>query len=195
MNFHELEQPASFGARHQHTPLRRVLPTALAMLAVIAWMALAPKALAQSATATTTTPSVKLPASATLDQCVTSTEQTERSATFAGEMTAIKGATKMEMRVDVLEKMPRELVFHALVAPGLGVWRIAAAGVSTYKYLKEITNLAAPASYRAVVRFRWLNAKSHLVKSIELRTPRCAQPVTPGGGRKALEEPQPPTGV
>jgi hypothetical protein len=117
--------------------------------------------------------------SATLEQCVTSTEQAERAATFAGEMASLSGSSKMEMRIDVLERMPREMAFHMVSAPGLGVWRTAAPGVKSYRYLKEVTNLAAPAFYRAVVRFRWFNSKGRLIKAAELRTPRCAQPVTP----------------
>jgi hypothetical protein len=71
------------------------------------------------------------------------------------------------------------------------VWRTAASGVNTYKYLKEVTNLTAPASYRAVVRFRWLNPKGRLVKAMELRTPRCVQPLVPAPGPTPSEEPAP----
>lgn len=117
--------------------------------------------------------------SATLEQCVTSEEQAERAATFAGEMASIPGSSKMEMRIDVLERTPREMAFHMVSAPGLGVWRTAAPGVKSYRYLKEVTNLAAPAFYRAVVRYRWFNGKGRLLKTAELRTPRCAQPLTP----------------
>jgi hypothetical protein len=124
-------------------------------------------------------PSTKPPASATLAECVTSSEQTERSATFEGEMSAIPGSAKLEMRVDVLERTPRELTFHAIAAPGLGAWRAAAPGVKVYKYLKQVTNLAAPAAYRAAIRFRWLNSHGRLVKSMELHTPKCFQPLHP----------------
>ncbi len=86
----------------------------------------------------------------------------------------------MEMRIEVLERRPAKLLFHAVIAPGLGVWRTAAPGVKTYRYLKEVTNLGAPAAYRAAVRFRWLNAKGKLIKSLEMRTPRCLQPAAPG---------------
>ena len=83
----------------------------------------------------------------------------------------------MEMRIEVLERAPREPAFRAVSAPGLGVWRTAAPGVKNYKYLKEVTNLSAPAYYRGAVRFRWLNAKGKLIKSLELRTDRCLQTV------------------
>jgi hypothetical protein len=61
------------------------------------------------------------------------------------------------------------------------VWRSSAPGVKVYKYLKQVTNLSAPAFYRAAVRFRWLNAKGRLIFATELHTPRCEQPapVTP----------------
>jgi hypothetical protein len=118
-------------------------------------------------------------ASATLEQCVTAVNQTERSATFAGEMTAIGGSARMEMRIDVLERTPEQLHFHTVSAPGLGIWRNASQGVKTYRYLKQVTNLSAPAFYRAAVRFRWLNARGRLMKAVELRTARCQQPAAP----------------
>jgi hypothetical protein len=162
---------------------------------VVVWLILAPRALSASGSDTGSAGSttVKPTASATLEGCVTAAEPEARSVTFAGEMATIPGSSKMEMRVDVLERMPRELVFHSVTAPGLGVWRISAPGVKTYKYLKEITNLAAPASYRAVVRFRWLNAKGHSIKSLEARTPRCTQTVPPSESVKRSEEPSTPS--
>jgi len=117
--------------------------------------------------------------SATLEQCVTSVVQAERSATFAGEMTAIADTAHMAMRVDVQERLPGEALFHTLSAPGLGVWRSSDPKVKVYKYLKQVTNLSAPAVYRGLVRFRWLTAKGHVIKHAEHLTPRCAQPAAP----------------
>jgi hypothetical protein len=118
-------------------------------------------------------------ASATLVQCVTAVEQAERSATFAGEITAIPGSTHLQVRIDVLERLPQEALFHTVSAPGLGVWRGSAPGVKVYRYLKQVTNLSAPAFYRGAVHFRWLNAKGRLMKAEELRTSRCEQPAPP----------------
>jgi hypothetical protein len=143
-------------------------------------VALAPAALGATGSGGTGSPgsaSAKPLVSATLEGCVTSAEQAERSATFAGEMSTIPGSAKMEMRIDVLERPPTEAAFHVVTAPGLGVWRVAAPGVKNYRYLKEVTNLAAPAFYRGAVRFRWLNAKGKVIKAFEMRTPRCTQPV------------------
>ena len=119
-------------------------------------------------------------ASATLEQCATATiPQTERSATFAGEMTAVAGTARMEMRIDLEERALGELAFRTVSAPGLGVWHSSTAGVKVFAHIQQVTNLSAPAFYRAAVRFRWLNAKGRVLKSEELRTARCEQPATP----------------
>ncbi len=127
----------------------------------------------QPALSSPTTP--KPDATATLEQCLTTGAQAERSATFAGEMNAIPGSARMEMRIEVLERLPTETTFHAVLAPGLGVWRSAAAGVKVFRFLKQVTNLSAPAVYRGAVLFRWVGAKGRPIKNLELRTPRCAQ--------------------
>jgi hypothetical protein len=116
---------------------------------------------------------------ATLEQCATAGAQAGRSATFSGEMTAIAGTVRMSMRIDVEERRPAEAQYHAVSAPGLGVWRAAEPKVKVYKYLKEVTNLSSPASYRALVRFRWLGAKGHLLRRAERLTARCVQPAAP----------------
>jgi hypothetical protein len=166
-------------AARSHTLLRAsahaLLMASLAALCLGGAVAAAAVGDTQGSTAPTTKP----PAAATLVECLTSTEQSERSATFQGEMTAIPGSAKMEMRVDVLERSPRELAYRNIAAPGLGAWRAAAPGVKVYKYLKQVTNLSAPAAYRAAIRFRWLNAKGKLIKAMELRTPKCLQPLHP----------------
>lgn len=154
----------------------------LACALPIGCLALAGGALADggvSAASLSGDPGAKQTDAATLEQCVTAAAEAERSATFTGEMAAIPGSTKMQMRIDVLERMPGELVFRTVTAPGLGVWRSSAPGVKVYKFLKQVTNLSAPASYRAAVHFRWLSAKGRLLKSAELRTPRCDQPLAP----------------
>ncbi len=116
---------------------------------------------------------------ATLEQCVPSVAPGERSATFTGEMTEIPGAARMTMRIDLEERAPGETEFHPVTRSGLGVWRAADPKVKVYKYVKQVTNLSAPASYRGYVRFRWLSANRHVVKRAERLTARCLQPAPP----------------
>jgi hypothetical protein len=116
--------------------------------------------------------------STTLEQCATSGSQEERSATFAGEMVSVPGTARMEMRIDVAERLPEEVDYRTLSAPGLGVWRFSAQSVKVYRYLKQVINLAGPAFYRGVVHFRWLGAHGRLLASAVLHTRRCEQPST-----------------
>jgi hypothetical protein len=129
--------------------------------------------------------------SATLQQCLISGEPAERSATFAGEMMMIPGATRMSMRIELLERTPGETGYRPVLAPGVGVWRTADPGVRSYRHLEQVTNLAAPAYYRALITFRWSGPHGRVVRRDELRTPRCAQPApatpTPAAAASPLE--------
>jgi hypothetical protein len=125
--------------------------------------------------------------SGTLEQCVSTGEQADRSATFSGEMTGVAGTARMAMRIEVQERMPGEALFHTVNAPGLGVWRGSQPGVKIYKYVKQVTNLSSPAAYRALVSFHWLDDKGHLIKRAERHTSTCAQPVSPPSPSTPLE--------
>ncbi len=118
-------------------------------------------------------------ASATVEQCVTAVPQPERSATFVWEMTAVPGTARMQMRIEVLERAPREQFFHGVSYPGLGQWLRAAPGVKTYKNIDKVADLSAPAFYRAAVHFRWINARGRVIKSLELKTSHCEEPAPP----------------
>lgn len=127
-------------------------------------------------------------ASASVEQCVTGAAQSERSAMFAAEMTAMPGSVRMAIRVEIQEQIAGEALFHTITASGLGAWRVSDPGVRAYRYNKQVTNLFAPASYRAAVRFRWLNAKGRLMKSSVRHTPGCRQTAsTPFPGSASTE--------
>jgi len=58
--------------------------------------------------------------------------------------------------------------------PGALTWWYAPSpGVQSYRYVRQVTNLAAPALYRAAVRFRWLGARGKVIQALELHTRRC----------------------
>jgi hypothetical protein len=118
--------------------------------------------------------------SATLEECVTATVQEQRAVAFSAEMTAVPGTARMAMRIDLEERATDGAEFHTVTASGLGVWRSSDPKVKVYKYLKQVTNVSAPAVYRGLVRFRWLNAKGHTIKRAERLTSRCVQPGVPG---------------
>ncbi len=158
--------------------------TALLMGCVLTVLACAASALAAGGVRRTATPTVP-GYSVTLEQCVTSTAQVERSATFTAQMVATPATQKMALRFELQERMRGEADFHTVIAPGLGVWQRAEPGVKIYKYVKQVTNLAAPAAYRAVVRFRWSGEKGRVLKRAELHTQKCVQPTLSAQVRQA----------
>jgi hypothetical protein len=114
-------------------------------------------------------------ASATLEQCLTAVDEVDRSATFNGEMQTVPGATRMAMQIVVQEHASGEIGFHTLSAPGLDVWQRSETGVKIYKDVRQVTDLPAPAAFRATVLFRWLNEKGRVIKSAARRTSVCRQ--------------------
>jgi hypothetical protein len=149
-------------------------------------MSLAPLLLAGLiATAPIPTPAPASAASASVEQCVPSANQLERSVTFATQMTALAGTPRMAIEIELQERSPTNPVFHTVIAPGLGVWRQSETGVKIYKYVKQLTNLTAPAVYRAQVRYRWFDERGRLVRRAQRTTDTCVQPVDLEGGKEA----------
>ncbi|HEV2981249.1 MAG TPA: hypothetical protein VGX51_07435 [Solirubrobacteraceae bacterium] len=155
---------------HIHSARSRAVLRACAL--TIASLLAAP-AFAAGARPPATTPALE---SATLEQCVTSVVQSERSATFSGEMTAVPGALRMAMRIEVQAQVRAATGFHLVNAPA---WRFSDPKIKIYKYLKQVTNLSSPLEYRALVRFRWLGAKGRVIKRAQLLTAPCVQPAAP----------------
>jgi hypothetical protein len=164
------------------------------LAAAVCGLALLPAALAGSARGQSIAASADLlsgaasPDSASLVQCLTASGPAERSATFAGEMTMVAGAMRMSMRIELLERTPAEMGYRAVAAPGLGVWRASDPGVGVYKYVKQVTNLSAPADYKGLVTFRWQGARGRTIKREERRTRRCSQPA-PAASAPSLPSP------
>ncbi|HUA11166.1 MAG TPA: hypothetical protein VMA83_04100 [Solirubrobacteraceae bacterium] len=114
------------------------------------------------------------PYSATLEQCVGGTSDAARSATLAGEIHSIRRATRMEIRIDVQERVAGAR-FRTLGGAALGDWRAAAPQVDSYRDVRKVSGLTAPASYRGLVRFRWLNAGGRVIRSAVAFTPVCRE--------------------
>jgi hypothetical protein len=169
---------------HRSSPVRR--HTTRLALSLFACGALALAYVAQASAATAQVAWTPLAAqtdaaggaAAMVEQCVTIGEQTNRSATFSAEMMAIAGTARMAMRIEVQERLPGEELFHTVSAPGLGVWRGSAPGVKIYQYVKQVTNLSFPATYRALVRYHWLNDKGYVIRRAERHTLQCVQPAS-----------------
>jgi hypothetical protein len=158
---------------HSHSHRARSRAALCACALAIASLLLAPAISAGARQSPAAAPALD---SATLGQCVTSVVQAERSATFSGEMTSVPGTLRMAMRIEVQAQAQDQVGFHVVNSPA---WRFSDAKIKIYKYLKQVTNLSSPFEYRALVRFRWLGAKGHLIKHAQLLTAPCVQPAAP----------------
>jgi hypothetical protein len=97
-------------------------------------------------------------------------------ATFQGRVTAIKRASKAQMRFTLQARTPEEPTWRAVATPGFGTWLTAPPKAGRYVYDKTVQQLLAPAEYRAVVRFRWRDAHGRVLRTESATTKICRQP-------------------
>ena len=97
-----------------------------------------------------------------------------RLAAFEGRARRIPGAERMQMRFTLQERSAG--AWSVVEAEDWGEWTTSAAGVAEYRYTKEIGRLAAPAAYRTVVRFRWLDDAGAVIARDLAVSKRCRQP-------------------
>ena len=133
------------------------------------------------------------PLSAELETCSTSALPAQRVASFVGSMPAMSGATRMQMRFDLQRRRPDERLWHKVPGvEGFGVWESSMSGRAGFVFHKRVDGLQVPASYRAIVRFRWLRSDGTVVRHVRKRTPACSQPdlrpdLAPGTLRAMLD--------
>src|SRR3954466_1001678 len=116
-----------------------------------------------------------VPTRASLESCHTGAAALDRFAVFTAQVSATSSSERMQIRFDLLQRLPGA-DYHRVQAPGLGVWRSSIPGVDIFRYRKQVANLEAPGSYRALVRFRWLDASGRTIQHSARRTRACKQP-------------------
>lgn len=108
--------------------------------------------------------------------CQTGTDPADRYAVFAGSMPALPGATRMEMRFDLLQRHPGAAGYARVALPRWGQWeRTDRPGIVGFVFTKRVEQLAAPAVYRAAVRFRWYDGDGNLIRSAKRLSAPCRQ--------------------
>ena len=115
-------------------------------------------------------------AQARITACATAVAQASRHLVAQGSMRAYRDAARMQMRFDLQVRVPDRPRWTTLPAPGFGTWNTADPASRRYVYSKRVENLAAPASYRMVIRFRWLDADGRRVAALRRVSKPCEQP-------------------
>jgi hypothetical protein len=62
-------------------------------------------------------------------------------------------------------------------APGFDTWVHSQPGVGIFTYSHEVTGLPAPASFRVLVRARWLDRRHRVIRRQTIVSPVCVQTV------------------
>jgi CARDB len=110
-----------------------------------------------------------------LIDCESALDPAARAAVFEGRMRVRRGARKMQMRFTLQTRSPGDPAWRRLPASGFGKWLTSDPGIGRYVYTKRVVALEAPASYRTIVRFRWLDADGDRVASSRSTSEVCRQ--------------------
>jgi hypothetical protein len=117
------------------------------------------------------TAAAAVPASVALTAC----QPRDRAAEFEARMDQIAGGARMKLRF-TLEARKTGKAWKRVAAPELGGWRTADPQTTRYISSRRVTALVGPASYRTVVRFRWLDADGRTIAAARARSRACWQP-------------------
>ena len=115
-------------------------------------------------------------ASVKVVDCVPALDPVERTATFEARMRPARESERMQVRFTLQVREDGLHAWRRVGAEGFDTWLTSLPAVRRYSYAKTVTNLAAPATYRTVVRFRWLDADGAVVKSTRITSLSCRQP-------------------
>jgi hypothetical protein len=108
--------------------------------------------------------------------CVPALDPLERTATFEARMRTARDAERMQVRFTLQMREDGLHAWRRVAAEGFDTWLTSLPAVRRYSYAKTVTNLSAPATYRTVVRFRWLDEDGEAVKSARVTSASCRQP-------------------
>lgn len=116
--------------------------------------------------------------SAKVAACTTGADPVARAAAFTGSMPAASQTRRMQMRFTLMQRTGTSAkgAFKKVAVPGWSGWVTSDPGRQGFVFTKRVEALTAPAAYRAVITFRWLDAKGHAQRTTTRTTATCEQP-------------------
>ena len=91
---------------------------------------------------------------------------------YEARMRAVPGTARMALRFRLMEKIG-DGEFRRV--PTNEVWRISRVGARAFVWEHRVRGLRQGAIYRAVVRYRWLDANGYVIATTRRRSARCSQ--------------------
>jgi hypothetical protein len=114
--------------------------------------------------------------------CQRALDPPARAVSVSAVMRPLAGTRKMALRFELLSKVKLGGSFSAVSGGDLGIW-IAPANPTlgqlsgdVWIFNKQVVDLAAPASYRLRVFFRWTGAHDRVLGTAVRDSPTCFQP-------------------
>ena len=104
-----------------------------------------------------------------------------RPVTFTAAMPALAGAgpaARMAMRFELQQRGGGRPWLPVDGIPSFGQWEQSEPGRPGFVVTKKVKGLPVGGSYRALVRFRWLDAQGAVVRTAKRLTAACKQPET-----------------
>jgi hypothetical protein len=101
----------------------------------------------------------------------------DRAATFYARMETVTGASKLQLRFQLLERLGRGDNWNKLDVPALRQWHTSQAGVKRFGWKQTVDALRLGGAYKARVQYRWLSATGSVVDSQTHDTPVCRGPL------------------
>ena len=108
--------------------------------------------------------------------CVPALAAQERSATFEARVRRARQSERMQVSFALQVRDATLPGWHRVVAAGPDEWMTSDKDVRRYLYARTVENLAAPAAYRTVVRFRWLDSDGAVLARERATSRVCRQP-------------------
>jgi hypothetical protein len=107
---------------------------------------------------------------------VTLCDRVHQSAVFEGRMDTMPHADRMQMRFRLQVWTAAAPAWTRLAVPGFSAWVTSEPARTRYVYSKRVEALLAPAAYRVITRFRWLDAHGATLRTARTISKPCRQP-------------------
>jgi hypothetical protein len=101
----------------------------------------------------------------------------DKAATFYARMDSIAGASRMQIRFQLQERLGRDDTWSRLDVPALHQWHTSQAGVKRFGWKQTVDALRVGGAYKARVQYRWLSAAGTVLDTESRDTPVCRGPL------------------
>jgi hypothetical protein len=82
----------------------------------------------------------------------------------------------MSVNFELEERASTSGPYAVVKAPGFGVWQTSNVGIDVFTANEQVVDLPAPVVLRALVEYRWVDRRHHVIRRAQRVTPACVIP-------------------